>query len=221
MTTTQTTRGIVLHVEDTSILGIDAPWWPRLSYQPQRVLQHQNVGIARGCPLDPPLSSDTQPPNNPLSSVFDKAHRVQLEWSPTKLITPSLTWRTTFLACALPYLHIPALPPGWAVHTATDRLDGYCDVTSGVIELQYDARYTFVAPWLYTSPPLLVCTTLTTETAHVGGSRMQGRRMDEQGRARLVGVAGIQRTGAWLCDTLVGLPTTCRSCLDVCLCLTT
>ncbi len=153
---TPTTRGVVLHVEDSSTLSIDAPWWPLLSYQPQRVLQHhQNVGVARGLVRQALDNADTHTPRDdhhaPLQSVFDAVHspRVSLEWSPSVLSAPPLvccgvacsfsmcpsplsplspshqTWRTTFLAAALPFLRIPAIPPGCAVHMDTLRLEGY------------------------------------------------------------------------------------------------
>lgn len=189
-----TTLPVVLAVDNTSTLGIGQ--WPRLSYQPRRVCPEPNIGVARGAARQ----GDTQAT---LSDAFEGT--VHLHWTAAALTTPPLTWRTTFLACTLPWC-IPFLPPGCAVHITTDELHGYLHIPTGSCELVYDARYVFTAGRLYTSPVLRVRTTLTTEG---------GVAIDASGRGRLVGTATVAETGGWLCDTMLSLPTTCTTCLDV------
>lgn len=192
---------VILHVENTSTLGIGQ--WPRLSYQPRRVCPEPNVGVARGHPRE---AAGGQAEQNPFSHTF--MGTVHLQWSPDTLYTPALTWRTTFLACALPWLRIPALPPGCAVEMVTDALHGHLD-DRGACALLYDARYVFrVMAGVYTSPELRVKTLLTTDGP-------LGACIDSSGRARLAGAATIEPTGGWLCDTLLSLPTECSTCLDV------
>lgn len=196
------THMVVLHVEDTSTLAIGQ--WPHLSYQPQRVHPQPNVGSARGHACQHPEGT---PVSTPFAHVFEGS--VQLHWSPASLHTPPLTWRTTFVACLLPYLSVPALPPGCAVEMVTDALHGRVDASTGECALLYDARYVFrTVAGLYTSPALRVRSTLTTQGPG-------GAHLDANGRGRLVGDATVEKTGGWLCDTLLCLPTTCNTCLDV------
>lgn len=68
---------------------------------------------------------------------------------------------------------------------------------------------------LYKAPPLMVKTTLTSEESKGLMRSGEGKRMDGEGRCRLVGVATVDPVNDLLLDSFLGLPTECIADLNV------
>lgn len=88
-------------------------------------------------------------------------------------------------------------------------LEGWIDLNTREVQLQYNAEFKLIAPG-YNAPPLLVNTVLTTEQARTEkNSRvqvLQGSRLDENGYCTLVGVSCVPKTHHKLTDMLLWLP---------------
>lgn len=99
------------------------------------------------------------------------------------------------------------VPPPLNIAIVPRRLEGTVDPATGRIDLDFLASFEFTAGPLYTALPLTVATTLTTEASDGVLRHGVGRRMQADGRARLVGVARVPRTDDALLDTFLQLPT--------------
>jgi len=122
-----------------------------------------------------------------------------LAFPPAGLTIPPLTWRTTRV------LGLP-LPPGLSIAIAPQRLEGRWQEGSGVLELEFLARFVFAVAGLYRAPDLIVRTRLVSGEALGQRHRAMGVPLDRDGRGVLVGVAVVEPTGeAWL-DRFLGLP---------------
>lgn len=107
------------------------------------------------------------------------------------------------------FLGLP-LPPGLSITIEPDRLEGSWEPVSGDLELVFSARFRFrigpVSKPLYSAPDLRIDARLSSGCAEGHRHRAQGRRLDPQGGARLVGIARVEPCGdAWL-DRFLGLP---------------
>ena len=162
----------------------------------------------------PHFSYDARYGGGPGSATRLPSGRLSLDFDPAALVVPPLEAGTARLGGLLP------LPPLLQVNIRPLALGGWLDPASGEIELQYDAQFSLSAP-RYHPPPLLISTLLTTEAARMpgpgtgagggwwaagAGRGLRGRRMDAAGRAVLVGLANVPRTGHWLTDLLLWLP---------------
>jgi hypothetical protein len=78
---------------------------------------------------------------------------------------------------------------------------------AGEVELEFTAQFEFTAGSLYSAPPLVVATTLTTEASDGVLRHGHGERLKADGTARLVGVARVPRTGDGFLDGFLMLPT--------------
>lgn len=128
---------------------------------------------------------------------------LKLSFSPARTRIPALTSGTTR------FLGLP-LPPGLRIGIEPDRLEGLIDPVSGAVELQFQARFRFElrlrAAELYSAPDLLVDTTLTTGAIQSERHHCQGRALNGDQPALLVGVARIEPCGAGWLDRFLGLP---------------
>lgn len=107
------------------------------------------------------------------------------------------------------FLGLP-LPPGLSISIEPDRLEGSWEPLSGELELVFSARFRFcigpVGQPLYRAPDLQIDARLISGCAEGRRHRAQGRPLDPQGRARLVGIARVEPCGdPWL-DRFLGLP---------------
>lgn len=84
---------------------------------------------------------------------------------------------------------------------------GIIDPETGIVELEFTAEFRFTAGPLYEAPPLLVATTLTTESSSGKLHAARGTRMAANGAAKLVGVARVPPAGDRLLDGFLSLPT--------------
>jgi hypothetical protein len=98
------------------------------------------------------------------------------------------------------------IPPPLRIAIRPRSLRGTLNPATGVVRLDFDAEFEFTAGALYAAPPLQVSTTLTTERAAGAQRAGEGRRLGADGRATLVGVARVPRTGDGLIDGFLMLP---------------
>jgi hypothetical protein len=126
--------------------------------------------------------------------------RVEVSFDLTRLNIPDVYSRTA------KFMGVPLLPP-FKIRIQPTRLEGYVDRSTGMVELDFEARFMFTAGKLYKAPPLLVTTHLTSEEVQGKIRTGQGSRLDEHGFARLVGVATVPKTQDWALDKFLMLPT--------------
>ncbi|MFS6827462.1 hypothetical protein [Cyanobium sp. ATX-6F1] len=77
-----------------------------------------------------------------------------LEFDPTALPIPPLTWRTTR------FLGLP-LPPGLSIAIEAEQLAGSLDSATGTLALHFKARFHFAIGSVYRAPALQVDTQLS------------------------------------------------------------
>ncbi|KAK9916952.1 hypothetical protein WJX75_009171 [Coccomyxa subellipsoidea] len=129
---------------------------------------------------------------------------VHLTFDPATLNIPDVNYRNTT------FMGVPMAPPfSIAVHPR--KLEGWVDRKSGKAELTFLADFMFTAGPLYKAPPLVVTTLLTTETVKGDVQGGTGKRMDEDGFAKLVGVARLDPTHDVLLDKFLMLPNDCKA----------
>jgi hypothetical protein len=85
-------------------------------------------------------------------------------------------------------------------------VQGWIDEDTGEAELTFDALFTASAGSFYTPPPLRVTTLLSTEGATGRFQSAQGTRFTSCKGGKLVGIAQVPKTGEWIMDTFLQLP---------------
>eukprot|EP00892_Ulva_mutabilis_P011684 jgi/Ulvmu1/8889/UM049_0071.1 len=125
--------------------------------------------------------------------------RVSLEFDPATVDIPTLSFRTTKV------LGLP-IPPPLQIAIDASELKGWLDTETGQAELSFDANFTFTAGPVYKPPSLKVKTILSTEDTTGRFRSASGQRfVGSQGK--LVGIADVPKTGDWLLDSFLQLPT--------------
>ncbi|XP_027358062.1 uncharacterized protein LOC113867166 [Abrus precatorius] len=137
------------------------------------------------------------PANNDLLVSFD------LE----TLYIPPLTSSTT------KFLGLP-LPPFLKIDIVPQAFQGTINQESGKVDLEFKAKFLFSAGSLYKAPPLLVNTVLTSEESEGTTKSVRGKRLDKEGKCRLVGVATVDPIDDFLMNSFLGLPTECLANLN-------
>ncbi|KAG5007270.1 hypothetical protein AAZX31_09G133900 [Glycine max] len=132
------------------------------------------------------------PANNDLPVSFD------LE----TLYIPPLTSSTT------KFLGLP-LPPFLKIDIVPEAFQGNINQESGKVDLEFKAKFLFSAASLYKAPPLMVKTVLTSEETNGTMRRGRGKRLDKEGKCRLVGVATVDPIDDIFMNSFLGLPTEC------------
>ncbi|KAJ9527560.1 hypothetical protein QJQ45_025834 [Haematococcus lacustris] len=94
---------------------------------------------------------------------------------------------------------------GSLLHVTFDP-QGTVDLATGQMELQFDANFVFSAGPLYTAPPLVVRTLLTTEDTQGTFRKATGQRIVGS-LVKLVGTATVDKTGDLFLDNFLLLPT--------------
>ena len=107
------------------------------------------------------------------------------------------------------FLGLP-LPPGLRICIEPKRLEGRLEPNSGQIELEFRAHFRLqlcvAGRTIYSAPPLLVDTILSSEALNSGRHQTSGRRCSADSRGRLVGVAMVPCSGEPWLDRFLGLP---------------
>ena len=140
---------------------------------------HKDCKLAMG--YLPWFTYDARSGSGPAVATRQHDGRWHLTFNPAALVIPPLNAPTTRIGGALP------LPSFMTLHIKQTLLEGWIDLDSGEVQLQYDAVFTLHAPF-YSPPALHVSTTLTTETLCSGGRVLQGKRLD--GDTGCVGAGG-------------------------------
>lgn len=122
-----------------------------------------------------------------------------LDFDPATLAIPPLSSRTTR------FLGLP-LPPGLRIDIESQRLQGRWHPQNGAVALHFQARFLLHIAGRPVAPALLVSTQLVTGAVSGQRHRVEGVRLDDQGRGVLVGIAKVAPTGAGWVDRFLGLP---------------
>nr|XP_007152347.1 hypothetical protein PHAVU_004G122400g [Phaseolus vulgaris]ESW24341.1 hypothetical protein PHAVU_004G122400g [Phaseolus vulgaris] len=133
--------------------------------------------------------TENGPANNDLPVSFD------LE----SLYIPPLTSSTA------KFLGLP-LPPFLKIEVVPEALHGSINQESGKVDLEFKAKFLFSAGSLYKAPPLLVKTVLTSEETKGTMKSGRGRRLDKEGKCRLVGVATVDPIDDFFMNSFLGIP---------------
>ncbi|KAL2334592.1 hypothetical protein Fmac_015805 [Flemingia macrophylla] len=118
------------------------------------------------------------------------------------LYIPPLTSSTT------KFLGLP-LPPFFKIDIVPEAFQGSINQESGQVDLEFTAKFLFSAGSLYKAPPLLVKTVLTSEESKGIVKSGRGKRLDKEGKCRLVGVATVDPIDDFLMNSFLSLPTEC------------
>ncbi|MED6219948.1 hypothetical protein PIB30_040493 [Stylosanthes scabra] len=118
------------------------------------------------------------------------------------LYIPPLTSSTTKL------LGLP-LPPFLKIDIVPEAFQGTINQESGKVDLEFKAKFLFSAGSFYKAAPLMVKTVLTSEESKGDMKSGRGKRLDEEGNCRLVGVATVDPIDDFLMNSFLGLPTEC------------
>lgn len=129
---------------------------------------------------------------------------VHLTFDPATLVIPDVNYRNTT------FMGVPMAPP-FSIAVKPRKLEGFVDRKTGRAELTFLADFLFTAGPLYKAPPLVVTTLLTTESVQGDVQGGTGKRMDEQGFAKLVGIARLNPTKDVLLDRFLMLPNDCKA----------
>lgn len=143
---------------------------------------------------------------------FGRAEELQdgklaVDFAIDNLYIPSVESKTTS------FLGLP-LPPFLCIQVVPKSLKGFIERSTGKVELEFAADFLFSVGSLYRAPPLVVNTLLTTETAVGRLRRGQGRRLDSEGKCRLVGVAPLVRIEDAFMNAFLTLPTDCLAIME-------
>ncbi|XP_061351563.1 uncharacterized protein LOC133296570 [Gastrolobium bilobum] len=130
-----------------------------------------------------------------------------VSFDPETLYIPPLTSSTT------KFLGFP-LPPLLKIDIVPEAFQGSINLESGKVDLEFKAKFLFSAGGLYKAPPLLVKTVLTSEESKGTMKSGRGKRLDEEGKCRLVGVATVDPIDDFLMNSFLGLPTECLADLN-------
>ncbi|KAK7270817.1 hypothetical protein RJT34_26266 [Clitoria ternatea] len=123
------------------------------------------------------------------------------------LYIPPLTSSTTR------FLGLP-LPPFLKIDIVPEAFQGSINQESGQVGLEFKAKFLFSAGSLYKAPPLLVKTVLTSEETKGTMKSGRGKRLDREGKCKLVGVATVDPINDFLMNSFLGLPTECLADLN-------
>ncbi len=124
---------------------------------------------------------------------------LHISFSSETFSIPSLTSRTT------KFLSLP-LPPGLKIEMSMDKLEGTIDKNSGETLLRFDSKFYFSIGAILKFPELMVKTMLKTGKIKSKLHEGEGLALQKNGRAKLVGISIIPKTGNKILDTFLGLP---------------
>ncbi|XP_057952559.1 uncharacterized protein LOC131146790 [Malania oleifera] len=117
------------------------------------------------------------------------------------------------------FLGVP-LPPFLRVDIVPELFQGSIHQASGKVGLEFKAKFCFSVGSIYRAPPLLVETLLTSEESKGTMRSGRGKRLDEAGNCRLVGVAAVAPIDDLFMNTFLGLPTECLANLNAIISIT-
>ena len=132
-------------------------------------------------------------------SPTEKENIQYLKFSHKTFSIPPITRKTTT------FLNL-RLPPGLKIEMCMDSLEGTVDHGSGNVSLDFESRFIFTIGSLFQFPDLFVKTCLKTSKVKSKYYEEEGLVLQEDGKAKLVGVAIIPVTGNNFLDRFLNLP---------------
>ncbi|XP_057527974.1 uncharacterized protein LOC130806792 [Amaranthus tricolor] len=133
--------------------------------------------------------------------------KIMVNFDVDKLYVPPLTSGTT------KFLGLP-LPPFLRIDIVPDMFSGSIDKETGKIDLEFKANFWFSMGTIYKAPPLLVSTMLTSEESQGKLRKGRGKRLEKDGKCKLVGVATVDPIDDTFMNTFLSLPTECLAILN-------
>ena len=124
---------------------------------------------------------------------------LHISFSSKTFSIPPLTSKTT------KFLSFP-LPPGLKIEMSMDQLKGTIDKNSGEVLLKFESKFFFSIGTMLKFPELIVKTSLITGKVKGKLHEGEGIVLQMNGKAKLVGISIIPKTGNKILDTFLGLP---------------
>ncbi|XVF12424.1 hypothetical protein REPUB_Repub08aG0117200 [Reevesia pubescens] len=140
-------------------------------------------------------------------SKITNGNELSVSFDLKTLYIPPLTSATTT------FLGLP-LPPFLKIDIAPQLFQGNIDQESGKVDLEFLAKFCFSVGSIYSAPPLLVKTVLTSEESKGKSRSGRGERLDKEGNCKLVGVASVDPIDDFFMNSFLGLPTECLAKLN-------
>ncbi|KAL1319276.1 hypothetical protein HN51_071558 [Arachis hypogaea] len=137
----------------------------------------------------------------------DNINELLVSFDLETLYIPPLTNSTT------KFLGLP-LPPFLKIDIVPEAFQGTINQDSGKVDFEFKAKFLFSAGSIYKAPPLMVKTVLTSEESKGDMKSGRGKRLDEEGNCRLVGVAKVDPIDDFLMNSFLALPTECLADLN-------
>ena len=128
-----------------------------------------------------------------------KSNLLQVSFLPKTFSIPPLTSKTT------KFLSLP-LPPGLKIEMIMDNLAGTINKQSGEVLLRFESKFLFSIGSMLKFPELVVNTLLTTGKVKGKSHEGYGQIIQNNGKAKLVGISLIPKTGNKILDAFLGLP---------------
>ena len=122
-----------------------------------------------------------------------------LRFSPNSFCIPPINWRTTKVLGL-------SIPPGLQVKMCLENLQGTIERSTGEIRLDFESRFIFTIFPYFRFPDLIVKTCLSSGTAKSHLHLVEGKTLQQDGSATLVGIALVPLTGHKLLDLFLNLP---------------
>ena len=132
-------------------------------------------------------------------SSSSQGNDLYMKFQPDKFLIPPLNWKTTKVF-SLP------MPPGLNISIIMEKLEGSINNKNGDILLDFEAKFVFTIWPTWQFPDLIVKTYLGTKKVKSKLYNIEGKTLNKNGRATLVGIARILPTGNNLLDSFLGLP---------------
>ncbi|CAK9160997.1 unnamed protein product [Ilex paraguariensis] len=133
---------------------------------------------------------------------------ISVDFDVEKMYIPPLTAETT------KFLAFP-LPPCMKIDIVPEKFRGTINQESGQVDLEFKAKFCFSVWNIYKAAPLLVETVLTSEESEGTIRDGRGKRLDKEGRCRLVGVTTVAPVNDCFLNLFLGLPAECLAKLNV------
>ena len=128
-----------------------------------------------------------------------KDNLLHISFSSKRFSIPPLNSKTTR------FLSLP-LPPGLKIEMFMDQLVGTIDKRSGEVLLKFESKFIFSIGEMLKFPELVVNTLLTTGKVKGKSHEGYGQMIQNNGKAKLVGISLIPKTGNKILDAFLGLP---------------
>ncbi|RYR08847.1 hypothetical protein Ahy_B05g076674 [Arachis hypogaea] len=101
------------------------------------------------------------------------------------------------------------LPPFLKIDIVPEAFQGTINRESGKVDFEFKAKFLFSVGSIYKAPPLMVMTSLRSEESKDDMKSGRGKRLDEEGNCRLVGVVKVDSIDNFLMNSFLALLIEC------------